>query len=613
MNRKSRWAVFNFASLTRFVRGGTRASKLMRVTGLAVVVLGLSSQLSVAPTTSAPLFGDGFETGDLSNWTLSTGLTVQQQEVLVGRFAARGTSSGDATYAYRQLDTAYANLFAATHFKVLSRNSAVTLLGFQRGSGTNVVQVFITSSGKLAYRNGIAGVNRTSSTDIETGVWHELQTHVQVNGSSSTVEVWLDGAAVPGLNQTESLGTGLLRRVEIGNRTAGRSYDVVFDDVAADVAYIGVRDTAPTPPGNLRLAQPPASTVHLEWDPSSDESGVVAYSVYRDNVEVGTVAGSTTEFVDSPPSTTTFYVYTVVAHDETGHRSVRANPLRVTMLGFDPSVDATAFSAGDIACASTTQTSTSCWQKRTSDILVEGEADAVLTPGDHQYEKGSLEAFRKSFDPTWGRVKASIHPATGNHEYNTPGASGYFDYFGAAAGDPSRGYYSFDLGRWHIISLNSFCAAVSCAAGSPQETWLRNDLAMHSNSCTMAYWHNPTWSSTRPDKSVGRAFMQALYDGGADVVLVAHDHNYERYAPLDPTGQIDPDHGIRQFIVGMGGRSHYQFQSIHPHSEARNADTFGVLKLTLHPQSYEWTFVPAWGDGPYTDTGAAACHDAPTS
>jgi hypothetical protein len=609
-----RWAAVIVFSLMILVARGekrvARVAKVLPVAAVAVAVLGLI-QPAVAPTTSTLLFADGFETGDLSNWTFSTGLTVQQQEVFAGQFAARGTSSGASTYAYRQLATAQANLFSSMHFKVLSRSSAVTLLRFQRGSGTNVVQVYITSSGKLAYRNEIVSGNRTSSTDVQTGVWHELQAHVHVNGSLSTVEVWLDGEAVPSLSQTESLGPSALRRLEIGNRTAGRTYDVVFDDVAADVAFIGEVDTAPTTPGNLRLAEPSTNTVHLSWNPSTDDSGVAGYTVYRDNVEVGTASGSATEFVDTPPSAATIYVYTVVAFDDTGNRSARATPLRVTMPGFNARSDATLFAAGDIACASITPTPTSCWQGPTSDILVEGRADAVLGLGDHQYEKGTLEAFNKSFHPTWGRVKASIHPVPGNHEYNTPGASGYFDYFGAAAGGRSTGYYSFDLGAWHLIALNGNCSIVPCAAGSAQETWLRNDLATHPSTCTLAYWHQPTWSSTRPDKSVGQAFIRALYEAGAEVVLVGHDHVYERFAPQTPEGQVDPSFGIRQFIAGMGGRSHYEFKTIHPNSEARNNDTFGVLKLTLHSQSYEWTFVPAWGDGPFTDTGTEACHSSP--
>lgn len=578
-----------------------------------VLVLALLGHLVVASAQAAPLFADGFESGDLSKWTSSTGMTVQQQDVFAGQFAARGTSTGSATYADRQLPTPQANLYALLHFKVISRNGAITLLRFQRGSGTNVVQFYITSSGALAYRNEIAGVNRMSSINPASGVWHQLQTHVQVSGSASVVEVWLDGAAVPGLSQTESLGTSALRRVEIGNRTTGRTYDVAFDDVAVDISMIETVDAPPTTPGNLRLAEPPTDAVHLAWDPSSDESGVAGYTVYRDNVEIGTASGSATEFTDTPPSATSTYVYTIIAFDGTGNRSPRATPLRVTMSGFDPSSDATVFAAGDIACASRTPTATSCWQEPTSDILMEGDADGVLAAGDLQYEDGTLAAFNRSFDPTWGRVKPSIYPAPGNHEYSTPGASGYFDYFGAAAGDRSTGYYSFDLGNWHLISLNSNCAAVSCAAGSTQETWLREDLAQHPTTCTLAYWHNPTWSSVRPTNSVGQAFMQALYEAGADVVVVAHDHVYERYAPQNPGGAVDSDHGIRQFIVGMGGRSHYAFKAIHPRSEARDNETFGVLKFTLHPQSYEWTFVPAWGDGPYVDRGTQACHSAPAT
>jgi calcineurin-like phosphoesterase family protein len=580
---------------------------------LGAVILGFVGQLAIAPARAVPLFADGFESGDLSRWTFSTGMTAQQQEVLAGQYAARATSTGIATYAYRSLAAAQTNLFAVVHFKVMSRAGAVTLLRLQRGSGTNVVQVYLTDSGMLAYRNEVAKVNRISSTPIGAGEWHQLQIHVQVSGAASVVEVWLDDAPVSGLNQTESLGTGGLRRVEIGNRSTKRTYDLVFDDISVDTSRVGSVDAPPTTPGNLRLATPATDVAHLVWDPSSDDSSVTSYTVYRDNVEIATVAGSASEFVDEPPSATTVYVYTVVATDDTGNRSARAAPLRVSMSGFDPSTDATVFAAGDIACASRTPTANSCWQGPTSDILVEGRADGVLAVGDLQYEDATLAAFMKSFDPTWGRVKPSIHPAPGNHEYATPGAAGYFDYFGAAAGDRSQGYYSFDLGAWHLISLNSNCGAVSCAAGSPQETWLRADLQAHQSSCTLAFWHSPMWSSVRPDKSVGGAFMRALYEAGADVVVVAHDHVYERFARQDPSGALDLTHGIRQFTAGMGGRSHYTFDIVHPRSEARDGQTFGVLKLTLHPQSYEWGFVPAWGDGPYVDRGREDCHGAPAT
>jgi hypothetical protein len=184
-------------------------------------------------------------------------------------------------------------------------------------------------------------------------------------------------------------------------------------------------------------------------------------------------------------------------------------------------------------------------------------------------------------------------------------AAGYFDYFGELAGTPGEGYYSYDLGDWHIIALNSI---IQVSAGSPQEQWLRSDLAAHPAVCTLAYWHYPLFSSGivhGGDPSM-RPLWQALYDYGADVVLTGHEHNYERFAPQDPQGNADPVRGIREFVVGSGGRSHYGFGAPVPNSEARNGDTYGLLKLTLHLTSYSWEFIPEPGKT-FTDSGNAPC------
>jgi ABC-type transporter MlaC component len=234
----------------------------------------------------------------------------------------------------------------------------------------------------------------------------------------------------------------------------------------------------------------------------------------------------------------------------------------------------------------------------------------VFTLGDNVYEAGTPFEFEACYDPTWGRHKARTRPAAGNHEYLTPGASGYFEYFGAAAGDPSRGYYSYDLGSWHIVVLNSNCAEVGgCERGSPQERWLRADLAAHPRTCTLAYWHHPRFSSgpNGGEPGVG-ALWQALYEHGVDVVLAGHDHSYERFAPQTPSGEADLARGLRQFVVGTGGAPLYKFPGpAIANSEVRSDDTFGVLKLTVRPASYDWEFVPVAGRA-FTDSGTGRCH-----
>jgi hypothetical protein len=262
--------------------------------------------------------------------------------------------------------------------------------------------------------------------------------------------------------------------------------------------------------------------------------------------------------------------------------------------------------AGDIACPRGTAVgATNCHHGHTSDLLA--GVTAVLTLGDNQYENGALADFQASFDPTWGRFKAIMYPSAGNHEYNTAGATGYYDYFGPAAGARDKGYYSFDVGSWHLIALNSNCSPVGgCEAGSPQERWLRADLAAHPSSCTLAYWHHPLFSSG-PHGSISRmaAIWQALYDHKADVVLTGHDHNYQRFAPQTTTG-VASARGIREFVVGTGGRGHYANGTPIANQEVQNSGTFGVLKLTLHSTSYDWKFVPEPG-GTFTDSGSGPC------
>ena len=277
--------------------------------------------------------------------------------------------------------------------------------------------------------------------------------------------------------------------------------------------------------------------------------------------------------------------------------------------------------AGDIACDPADPaynggngTATACRQRATSDLLVGAGYDAVLLLGDNQYWDGHLARYQKSFDPTWGRLGSLLRPAPGNHEYLTPGAQGYFDYFGPAAGDRSRGYYSYDLGTWHVVALNSNCGSIGgCGPGSPQLQWLAADLAAHPRACTLAYWHHPRFSSgVHGDDAAYEAFWQTLYQAGADLVLVGHDHDYERFAPQDPSGRAAPRYGIRQIVVGTGGHSLRPFPTIRPNSQARNAQDFGILELRLRSDGYDWRFLPAAG-GVFTDSGSATCHHPPSS
>lgn len=297
------------------------------------------------------------------------------------------------------------------------------------------------------------------------------------------------------------------------------------------------------------------------------------------------------------------------------------DPFAIAFAAGDPVIAA----AGDIACDPASPSfndgegnQLTCRQQYTSDLLIDAGLTAVLPLGDVQYHCGGYQAFLQSYDRSWGRVKDISRPVVGNHEYllgggtdcsdANEGAAGYFSYFGSAAGSPTQGYYSYDIGAWHLIALNSNCNdAGGCEQGSPQAIWLANDLDSHRNLCTLAYWHIPLFSSGGRTADNTRVLWQILYDRDVELILNGHDHTYERFAPQAPDGTLDLTRGIRQFVVGTGGSNLTQFETIAANSEVRNNDTYGVLKLTLHPTSYDWEFVPEAGKT-FTDTGSEQCH-----
>jgi calcineurin-like phosphoesterase family protein len=271
-----------------------------------------------------------------------------------------------------------------------------------------------------------------------------------------------------------------------------------------------------------------------------------------------------------------------------------------TVLSSDPVLGA----VGDIACApGSTVTRYACQQAATAALLAGNDVTIVQTLGDNQYESGTDDEFAFGYDPAWGALKYKTNPAPGNHEYLTIGATGYYNYFGVEAGDPTKGYYSYDLGSWHIVVLNG---EISSSAGSVQELWFRSDLTSHPNQCTIAVWHEPLFSSTVGGAK--KALFTDAYNYGLDFVLNGHAHNYERFAPQNANGVADPVNGVREFVVGTGGKDHHKWTVTYAaNSEAHNNTDFGVLKLTLHSGSYDWKFVPI-GTSTYTDSGTGYCH-----
>jgi hypothetical protein len=293
--------------------------------------------------------------------------------------------------------------------------------------------------------------------------------------------------------------------------------------------------------------------------------------------------------------------------------------------------------AGDIACDAEPRTDGDACRYGDTSRLIDGRGvDAVLALGDEQYDVGGYGAFVDHFGPTWGEAAGQIFPVPGNHEYAqdpSSSASGYFRYFGdASRGPDDAGYYSYDLGAcpdepcWHVVALNSMlCFArgdcdrpadpTSPRPGEAMWRWLRRDLARHGNDeypCTLAYWHHPLFSvstESGPSSAV-QPLWKLLQRAGADVVLNGHSHNYQRWAPQTPTGAPDPE-GIREFVVGTGGASHYPLSDVDPATLAKaNDDAFGVLRLALKPDGYQWQFVTVPGEPSFDDssTGTVSCH-----
>lgn len=266
-----------------------------------------------------------------------------------------------------------------------------------------------------------------------------------------------------------------------------------------------------------------------------------------------------------------------------------------------PYIPLTLVGAGDIAsCESEGDEKTA--------TLVESIPGTVFTLGDNVYQKGTAEEYANCYTPSWGRFKERTKPVPGNHEYETKGAAGYFSYFGAAAGDPSKGYYSYDAGSWKVVVLNSNCSQVGgCGVLSPQYSWLKSELT--GKQCSVVMMHHPRFNSGIEHGSTLalQPVWELLYQEGVELALAGHEHVYERFAPLNIKGEKDAEKGVRAFTVGTGGKEVYKFGKPLPGSEVRNSSDGGVLKLVLSEKSYTWEFLPVLG-ATFTDSGSGTCH-----
>ncbi|MGI9605612.1 MAG: Ig-like domain-containing protein [Acidimicrobiales bacterium] len=399
---------------------------------------------------------------------------------------------------------------------------------------------------------------------------------VIVTGSGKRVAESFDGidTAAPLLhvefNSSGDLPPVVVIEDPVANSTATVGQAIMFSGTATDVED-----------GNLSAA--------LAWTSDLDGSIGVGPTVITSALSLGTHVISASATDSANQTSDAIVVVTVL---------VQANVL---------------VGAGDIASDVPEDAATAA--------LLDSIPGTVITLGDNAYSDGTAAEFNAFYDPTWGRHKSRTRPSVGNHDYHTPGAAGYFGYFGSAAGDPATGYYSYDVGSWHVVVLNSNCAEVGgCGALDPQGQWLAADLAANPVDCTAAYWHHPLFTSSaiRPPDPRTQELFQMLYDAGADVVLSGHEHQYERFGLQDPQGNADPGRGIRQFVVGTGGRALYALGSPMPNSEVSNDTAHGVLKLTLDASSYDWEFVPIAGQS-FTDSGSSACvsnvstNDPPTA
>ena len=327
--------------------------------------------------------------------------------------------------------------------------------------------------------------------------------------------------------------------------------------------------------------------------PPAGQAGqvVMASPSLRPTVEAATTTAS------AAPSETPVPTATAVAATETPVPS--QTPAPVVLVG-----------AGDIAVCG--QPGAEITARLIEHALLRAPGAAVFTAGDNTNELVTDPApLKPCFDQTWGRFKQRIRPAPGNHDYFYPGASDYYAYFGAAAGEPGQGWYSYDLGEWHIDVLNSECDQVGgCQAGSAQETWLKADLAAHPALCSLAIWHRPRFSSGyHGSNPVTQDLWKDLYAAGAEMVISGHDHNYERFAPMDAAGGLDPAHGVIQFVVGTGGvPGPGAIRPTHAaNSQVIITGEYGVLKLSLRPDGYDWAFVAEPGKTE-SDAGSGECH-----
>jgi acid phosphatase type 7 len=540
---------------------------------------------TTAPTTPTALSSTGATVTSVSlSWSASTD-NVAVTGYHLYRNGALITSSTQTTYTFDTLTCGTSYTFGVDAYDAAGNKSPqATLISATSPCPDTVAPTAPTTLSVTSAAATSVSVSWGASLDAVGVAGYDLFRNGTKVGTTT-------GTNYTFVNLT--CGTSYTLGVEAFDAAGNRSTRTAI--VAATAACPPAGDTqAPTSPANFSKTGGTGTSISASWSASTDNVGVTGYAVYSGTTKVGSTTA--TSYTFGGLSCGTSYTFGVEAYDAAGNVSVRAKLTASTdacppPAGGDPVVTA----AGDI-CSSATDCS------GTAKLLGTIGPTRVLTLGDNAYPDGTSSDYSSYYAPNWGQYKSITSPAPGNHDYHTSGGSGYFGYFGSQA--PAE-YYSFDVGSWHLISLNG---EIGISSGSAQETWLKNDLAAHSNKCTLAYWHEPRFSSgaEHGNDSSFDPFWRDLYAAGADVVLSGHDHEYERFAPQNPSGAADAN-GIREFVVGTGGASHYTFASPVANSEVRDNTSYGVLKLTLHSGSYDWQFVPVAGAS-FTDSGSTACH-----
>jgi uncharacterized protein YjdB len=498
---------------------------------------------------------------------------------------------GAHTYSAYVTPAGGTELTIGTGFAFRSEQSAATALAnwvLAAGVGSHTVCNFaITSSTPPA---PVATVTVTpSSPSVSVGATVQLTATLKdANGTTLVGRVVTWASTNPAAATVSS--SGLVTGVAAGTATITATSEGQSGTATVTVIFVPVASVTVSP---ASASVPAGQTVQLTATPK-DASGAplsgrtVTWS--SDNTAVATVSSSGLVTGVAVGTAT----ITATSEGKNGTAAMTVTP---------PSATVVLVGAGDIGNGSSQEAATA--------TLLDGIAGTVFTAGDNAYPGGFMSDFMSNYDPYWGRHKARTRPSPGNHEYNddhSSSAPDYYRYFSPVVyvGDSAKYWYSYDIGAWHIVVINTW---IDMSVGSPQEVWLRADLAASTKRCSLAYMHYPRFSSGSHHGSYSsvQPIWQALYDYGAEITIAGHDHEYERFAPQTPSGQLDVAKGIRSFVVGTGGAGLYGFGSTLPNSEVRDANTFGVIKLTLGDGTYSWEFIPIPGQT-FTDSGSGTCH-----